>query len=515
MHLITSLLLLSPALQDWSAHPLPSVCHPPAHAQGPQLLATGSHLDLLPDPWVASNPPEAYIAPSLLTQLISGELGRSGLSLVPGSSPLLIRGSDTDRERVKAIFSGLNEAGRALEIRLRVLLLPSLPEDLPADLGISDDSAGPSVGTVWSGKTRSGDTIAFGVREDVSFVGGFSIEVATEAGIADPDRSSALPGETLHLTCSRVRGGTAVHVEGLLDIAKILDVGTFDPDTPDLGTVEQPRISVCQVAFSGLATESDPVRVVIRGAADPIGDRTLIISATTLPDPGPASIGWNVRDLAFLSSPGHPLTPPQPGLRPMSESKALLPPSHSPTAPASLVGLLYERSSLGTETGRIHATERLLLVPAADVAGLARTEALIRAIETPLLSEVQCVVRHRDTRIEFPSTMGRQARVLIGEEQPWLTDYRSEIAANSWMPSPVTETAFDGACVEGRTTAGTLHARWWLASTERVRVATSQMAHLGALQQPVRAFSAGSESLERGSRRVLAGLQERLEISLE
>jgi hypothetical protein len=370
-------------------------------------------------------------------------------------------------------------------------------------------------GEAWSGEVRSGDTIAFGVRHDHSFVGGFDVEVASDSGVAEPHRSSAFYGETLHLTCCRVRNGEAVHVEGLLDLATLASVENFDPDTPDLGMVEQPRLSLCQIAFSGVATPDAPVRVVIRGA-DAFGDRTLIITANTQPDPGPPSLGWVVRDLAFLGSQGLPLSAPQPGLRHMSNSKAMLPPSHAPTSPASLVGLLTERgSSLGAETGRIHSTERLLLIPAADQASLARTDALVGAMEAPLLSEMRCVVRHGDTQIEFPTTHGRTARVLLGEEQPWLVDYYSEIAASTWMPTPVTEVAFEGVCVEGRSTAGTLHAHWWLASTSNATITSSNKANLGALQQLDRTFSAGSERLKRGSRRVLVGVQERLELSLQ
>ena len=137
MHLFTPLLLLAPTVQDWSAHPLPSLCTPPAHAQGPHLLSSGTHIALLPDPETSPPAHEASLAPSLLTQLISGEFGRSGLTLVPGSNPLLVRATDAEKNQLRAIFSSLDEAGSLLNIRLQVSLLPSLPEELTSGSGFT------------------------------------------------------------------------------------------------------------------------------------------------------------------------------------------------------------------------------------------------------------------------------------------------------------------------------------------------------------------------------------------
>ena len=81
-------------------------------------------------------------------------------------------------------------------------------------------------------------------------------------------------------------------------------------------------------------------------------------------------------------------------------------------------------------------------------------------MEARRLAQVRCNIRHGETRIGIPATHGRNTRVLLGEERPYLIDYHTDIASNSWMPSPVTEVVFDGICIEGRTIAGTLHVRW-------------------------------------------------------
>jgi len=514
MNLLPSLLLLAFPLQDWSAHQLPSLSIAPAHAQGPQILATGSHIALVRDPATGSRYQEAFLAPSLLNQLISGHFNRSNLSLVPGSNPLLVRATPKEHQELRAILSALEEASARLQIRLHVMILPGLPESIPIDATQAGDSSTPNPDPTFRGELRSGDTIVFGLRTDRHFVGGYEIDVATDSGVADPHRSSALHGETVHLTCSRVQGGRAVHVEGLLDLARLESVTTFDPDTPDLGELEQPRISICQIAFSGIATADEPVRVVIRGSQT-FGDKTLFISASTLEDIQAPTTGWAVRDLSFLASKGLPLTAPEPGLRPYSASKANFPPTHSPTTPGSVVGLLTERSSLGTETGRIHSTERLLLIPVGAPAAISRTDELVEAMESPLLAEETCSVRFGETSVELSTTYGRLARVLIGQEQPWLVDYQTEIAQSTWMPSPVSEVAFDGACIEGRSSGGVFHARWWVASTPAVHIADRGVASIGALQHVERTFAAGNERLVRGSSRVISGPDTPLELHLK
>jgi hypothetical protein len=528
MILTAPLLLLALTPQDWSAFPLPSLSTAPAHVEGPELLGTGSHVALFPDPVISSPYPEASLAPSLLTQLVTGHFSRSGLSLIPGSNPLLVRAPAKEQQELKAIFSALEDASQSLQIRLQVSLLPGIHEALPADSLQSDSPAAGSSAAPYNGSVRSGDSITFGTRSEHGFVGGYEIDVATDAGVADPLRSSAASGETIHLTCSRVRGGRAVHVEGVLDLAQITEITSFDPDTPDLGQVEQPTVAVCQIAFSGVVTAERPLRVAIQGS-ETFGDRTLFVSAVTQEDPPAPAVGWAVRDLAFLASKGLPLTPPTPGLRPSSASNAPVPGSITPTSPGSLAGLLTDRNSSIAEAPRVHSTERLLLIPVTapnkqrglpagartlpDAVGNA--ESLVAAMETALLAQRQVTIRYGELRVELCTTHGRLARVLFGAERPWLVDYRTDIAPNSWMPSPVTEVAFDGLCLEARCDANELTARWWISDTPDARIADSSVANLGALQKVERSYTAGNERLERGASRNITGLAVPLELALE
>ena len=460
------------------------------------MLSSGSHITLTPDPAVSRRAPQAFIAPSLLSQLLASEFGRTDLTLVPGSNPLLIRADEETTARLRTILADLGSAGDALNIQIEATLSSGATDNL---------SNGPNTAlTTWSGSCRSGDLLSFGAQSDRRFVGGFNTEVASESGVADPLSSSALYGECLHLTSCRVLNGSAVHIEGLLDIGYHTGTETFDPDTPDLGIVQQLEIRFIQVAFSGICRPGQPLTVEIDAAAAPIGSRLLSILATTSPDPEPKSAGWNLRDLSYLSSKGHALEVAQPGLR---EDRMI---GHASTkaaqpviSPGSLSGLLTERSSIGSEQGRVHATERLLVIPASNRSALARADELISALETELLNERRLTITHEGLSVSLPTTHGRTARILDGVERPYLTGYSSEIASNSWMPGPITETCFDGFCLTGHSSGEEFQARWWVAKTTEVLIADEETAHMGSLQQPTRIFSAGIQRQTTGSERVI------------
>ena len=495
MNLLPSLLLLLAPAQDWRAYPLPSVSSTPASPASPQLLVNGSHIALRPDPRTQRvRTAEALVAPSLLSQLIAENFSRSSLSLLPNSRPLMVRAADGDHQELQAILAALDAAGDSLQIRVEAALLPGILETPPA---LSDAPAW------YSGELRTGDSLTFGARTEVSFLGGYEVDVATDSGAADPLRSSAATGETIHLRCSRVQGGRAVHVEGVLDLSALMETSAFDPDTPDLGEVEQPRLSVAQLAFSGVVEPGAPLRVTLKGAGT-FGDRTLFIRASTKQDLAAPTAGWAVRDLAFLASAGLPLEPPQPGLDTTSELTPPMPRPAAEVTPGSLVGLLSGRSASGGAPTRIYSTERLLLIPAQSLKALAETEALIQAMEAPLLTQRACTVNFGDLKAELPATHGRIVRVLVGEEQPLLVDYRTEIAPNTWMPSPVTELLFDGVCFEAACETDALSGRFWVSDTLSVQVTSSSFANLGALQKVERSF-AGGGLLVRAGEELTAG----------
>ena len=92
------------------------------------------------------------------------------------------------------------------------------------------------------------------------------------------------------------------------------------------------------------------------------------------------------------------------------EAKAALPAGFSPTSPGSLIGLLSERSNTGAETARIHSTERLLLIPVTAPGAIAKADALVNAMESPLLTQDTCVLRYGEIRVEL---LGEKQKIVI------------------------------------------------------------------------------------------------------
>jgi hypothetical protein len=455
------------------------------------MLTAGTHIALSPEPEVTRRAADAFIAPSLLTQLITRDFGRSELTLIPGSNPLLIRANPETTARLKEVLLNLDSAGDALNIQVQAVL--------SADLRSAEEGKTAQGASSWTAGCRSGDALSLGTQTELHFIGGFAPEVATDAATADPLSSSALYGETLYLTCSRVRNGSAVHIEGLLDLAYHTQTETFDPDTPDLGMVQQPQIRFLQVAFSGVASPGRPVVVELKGAPTPIGDRKLTITATTSPDPEAASSGWSLRDLAFIGSAGHTLEAAQPGLGRDGQVDHAHATQLTPMSPGSLAGLLIDRSSLGSEPSRVQATSRLLLIPASNKEALLRTDELVAALESELLREHTLTLSYEGLSVTAPTTHGRALRIMHGAERPYLVGYSSEIAPNSWIPTPISEVAFDGVCLTARSKGGDLNARWWSAKTQESRTIGDEIAHTGALQQLTRTFNAGAAQVEAGS----------------
>jgi hypothetical protein len=109
----------------------------------------------------------------------------------------------------------------------------------------------------------------------------FDVEVAADSGIAAPVLGTAAHGRTLHLRASRIEGGRRIHLAGLLDLADLASLERFDPETPDLGTLQEPRIDFVQVAFAGVVDSGGTLEVEIAGAPLALPGWKLSIRPTT------------------------------------------------------------------------------------------------------------------------------------------------------------------------------------------------------------------------------------------
>ena len=227
----------------------------------------------------------------------------------------------------------------------------------------------------------SGDETFFGERYTTGFLMSFDVEVAADSGIASPVLGSASYGHTLHVRAARVDGGRRVHSEGLLDLSELTSLERFDPETPDLGVIQEPALDFVQVAFAGVVDSGGMLAVDVAGAPLAHPDWKLTVKAVTRPDDSPAKdptskpVFLEVLDLAYLSGEPTSLAPVLPGAE-LDRLATFIPYPRGPVAtpPAAIAAALESRSSENS-TGRASTWwgEDLLILRRSDTA--ARAEA--------------------------------------------------------------------------------------------------------------------------------------------
>jgi hypothetical protein len=397
---------------------------------------------------------------------------------------------------VKERLAGLERAAEALEIGLSVGF-----EARPAGGGAPADVR------VVTARVRSGDTVELGTRASTAFVAGWNVEVAADSGAAAPLVGTALTGDTLHLTACRVEGGAAVHVEGVLDLSELVGLTDFDPETVDLGVLQQPLVRSVQVVFSGRIAHGERLAVELAGTPLSRPDRTLWIEAESTPDPAgdadPAEDGggWRVLDLAFVARPagGLPAARPGAGIDDWARQEALAGPLE-PLPPSAVAGQVESaRRAGGGPREPLHWAGTLLFVPASDPDAVREAESLVRAAEAARLATHTVAIVRGGLRATLPVSAGRPARLRVGEERTWLVDYTVEIAPETWMAEPHIAKAFDGLVLDllgdedGVTCAG------WIAASAPPAVVSAEHAQLGRLQLPARTFQSDQTKVRAGS----------------
>jgi hypothetical protein len=471
--LLAPLLLPLPAPQDgWTVLPLPAVSLSAPASPAPRAIDDGRHLRLADEP-PAARPSEPALDPGLALQLLEEDARQRGaaLRLRGGIGVLLAQGDPAEAARLRPALAALEELDRRLAIELEVALTPA--------------GGAPRVERR---TVRSGATAAFGERVQESFLGGWSVEVATESGVADPLLGSMSTGELLHLVPTRLGGAGEVHLSGLLDLAQGSAPDDFDPDSPDLGVVQQPRVRFAQVAFSGVVASGGALAVTLTGLPLEPPDWTLTVTARALADPDPAPAdGWMALDLAALAEPRGALPPHGPGFG-LERAEALPPafePGLAPLSPASVATMLdgaaqFPRPPLWTQ--------RLLFVPSEDPTATAAARALVEALAGTRRPTTELCLARGPLSVTFPTAAGSAARVLVGEERLLVVDYDVELAPHTWMGEPRVERAFDGVSLEGACDGRVFRGAVWSARTLEQGVLEEAQAGLGRMQWVRRAL---------------------------
>ena len=494
--LALALSLLAPSLapqEGWTALPQPAVCVPSsAPARPVERLLRGYHILIEDVPQERlPRPAAAALDASALSALLADESAREEgeLRLFGAAPPLLARGSKADLERARASLADLDALGNALEIELAAWWLPQA-EPLPA--WPEDAVARARIGSalpLGKAAVRSGASVDLGVRRLRRFVASFEAEVASDSNVAEPRMGRVASGRTLHVRACRVEGGRAVVVEGLLDLALELPFQEFDPDSSDLGVLQEPEVAALQLAFAGKVRSGGWLALSITGHGQHSG--VLLVQASARPDPA-APVRWRGFDVASLAAPLLDWPAPDPESDGLIEEapepaqlRAPLPSAQLSSAAASLLGS-SRRGKLGSFSSSGSAGivwgEGLVFVPLAETEALADVEALVRAAESERTRSYELALTHGALAVRMPACEGSFVRVLAVEERTALVDYDVEIAEEAWIPLPRIERVLSGLLLEGPLQGGAIMARGWRAEGRTDERLDNVRANLGALQ---------------------------------
>jgi hypothetical protein len=310
----------------------------------------------------------------------------------------------------------------------------------------------------------------------------------------------ALTGEQLFVSAHRIDGGRAVQIFGLLDLAELERIEEFDPGTPDLGSTEQPVIDLAQICFSGRVVPGESLRVALQGSGVGGGDWTLFLRATTSADPTEApGIGWRALDLSLLASDPLELVAMNAGTALTRHARlSELASQHSSTPPSGVLALLGRDRRRDIERPPVQWTDRLLLVHSDDAERHRELSSLISQLESVRTETTHCRLVQGELVVDFPVASGQPARVLVGSERTVLIDYDAEIAPNTWMPSPRSESMFDGLAWQARLQGADLIGECFRSETSEIRLRQRGQASLGSVQLPDRRHASGRGRLSAG-----------------
>ncbi|MDZ4772677.1 MAG: hypothetical protein SGI72_06025 [Planctomycetota bacterium] len=482
------------SLEEWTPLPPPTLCRVGLETRIPPVLASGAHVELSRGD--AANPreaPSALFPYATFLQMAEDEARANGgrLEVQRFEGGALVRGEKSVVAAASALASEFEAAARMLDVDLVVTLTPSPPSTGATPLRFER-------------RVPSGALTFFGTREILSFVAGFSVQVAAESGQSEPVMGRVHHGRGLHLTASRVAGGERVFLQGFFDVAEVTAVTEFDPDTADLGVLQQPRVAWTQVEFAGVVGRDGHLQVDVRGTGGATSEWKLEIAATTTRDDASArsdGSGYAVIDLAFTSAGLHGANERvEPRL--FSGKRTLPSDMRAASIPASAIASLVEAArGPSPRTGRasLYWSDRLLLVPRSDALALAEVRALVAGLEAARLSQSDVSVGMGPLSAKFPVATGANARFVSGSERPLLVEYRLEVAPQIWMPAPIVENVFDGACFEFIAADSALDVSLSTAWSGPIVEIARESAQIGRLQTLARSVSSGAVRVAMGT----------------
>jgi len=498
--LLLNLLLLqqAQASASWTALQTPSLCQPGVAGAVPPPLANGGHLLRASEDPPDRTPPQLGRLPLATfqkilddTSVVEGERGSSTrLEFFKSSASLLARGELGALEAARRRIAELDRAAEALAIDVEVDLSGTAPPQRGSPAKPEEGTSATPVH--WTEKRRvlSGDEAFFGERKTTGFVMSFDVEVAADSGIASPVLGTAVHGQTLHLHAARVDQGRRVLLRGLLDLSELTALDRFDPETPDLGVLQQPALDFVQIAFAGVVDSGGTLEVRVSGAPLSRPDWKLALKAIARAEEDPATKhGFlEVLDLSAIATEPAPLPAALPGAG-LERILDFVPSARGPVAiPPSAIAAALDAPASGS--GRLAAWwgSDLLVLRRGDAEARAEALALVAAGEAHRIAELRIEARHGRFSASFPACAGSPARLLAGRERTTLSGYRVEIAPQTWMAAPEVQRVFDGLAMDALVFPGSAECSLWVSKSAPATVVPRADAQIGKVQALSRGF---------------------------
>jgi len=445
-HLLTIILAL-PGLQD---RPLPSYALLPApqalatkEAQGPALPPDGLPLwSPRQDPLPLPNRPAMPIEDWRRWIEEHAASTHRGLRLRSTGQGVLVQGPPDEVASLREFGQQVQQLIEALQIEIQVTV--QVGQDDPARQ---------------FGWLPSGGHLALGEVQQRGFVGSWRSEIAADSAVAEPELWTAQTGWALFLHASRQPQGAGLLLAGSFRLNTQTGHGSFDPETPDLGLIEQPQIQQTRLDFARMLETGQSLELQATRGGQEI--RVTIEASSPAELPRPAA--WTVIETAGL-------WPELPWLQEDNQ--------HSPWPPSSIAAIL---ASSGLEGSPLWAGNLLLIPPGSEELA-AQALRLIDALSAAPSNSLLSASMGQDAAL-IPCVRGLPFGVRMTQVTTAMTGYRTDLATDAWIAEPQVQTLVNGSRIMGILGSGNSTLTWHQqAMTERGRIQAPELAYLGSLE---------------------------------
>jgi hypothetical protein len=365
-----------------------------------------------------------------------------GLRLRSTGQGVLVQGAPKEVAALREFGQQVQQLIEALQIEIQVTV--QVGQDDPARQ---------------FGWLPSGGHLALGEVQQRGFVGSWSSEIAADSAVAEPELWTAQTGWALFLHASRQPQGAGLLLAGSFRLNTQTGHDTFDPETPDLGLIEQPQIQQTRLDFARLLETGQSLQLQATRGGQEIRVNIEARSPAQLPRPA----AWTVIETAGL-------WPELPWIQKDNQ--------HSPWPPSSIAAIL---ASSGLEGSPLWAGNLLLIPPGSEELA-AQALRLIDALNTAPSNSFLSASLGQDAA-QIPCVSGLPLGVRMTQVTTAMTGYRADLATDAWIAEPQVQILVNGSSLKGILGSGNSTLIWHQQTlTERGRIRAPELAYLGSLE---------------------------------